>query len=172
VVSAVLIDVEAVRALVAAVPDPEMPFVTLGDLGILRSVEVDDGRLVVTVTPTYSGCPAMREILGDLTQRLASTGWGDAEIRVAMSPAWTTDWITEAGRQKLAAAGIAPPSGRAQVRPVGPVPLTLGVARASVACPRCGSTDTVERSRFSATACKALYFCRSCVEPFEHLKDF
>jgi ring-1,2-phenylacetyl-CoA epoxidase subunit PaaD len=168
-VSAPTRSVEHARAVAAAVPDPELPFVTLADLGILRDVAVRAGRVVVTVTPTYSGCPAMREMLTDLRRRLADAGFPDAEIRVALQPAWTTGWITDDGRRKLQAAGIAPPT--RSPGPTGPVPVWLG-RPAAVACPRCGSRATTELAHFSATACKALYRCADCREPFEYLKEF
>jgi ring-1,2-phenylacetyl-CoA epoxidase subunit PaaD len=159
------------REIAEQVLDPELPVLTLADLGVLRGVEVDErGRVVVTITPTYSGCPALDEMRSDLRARLAEAGYRDVDIRTALSPAWTTDWITAAGRQKLAEYGIAPPAhvGR---RPAGPVPLTLNPPAATVACPRCGSTRTEELSRFSSTACKALRRCLDCREPFEHLKE-
>jgi ring-1,2-phenylacetyl-CoA epoxidase subunit PaaD len=151
----------------AATPDPELPMLTIGDLGILRDIDETDGRVTATITPTYSGCPALREITADLRRRLHDAGYCDVEIRTRLAPAWTTDWITAEGRDKLAAAGIAPPS---PARPrSGPVPLTLG-RRASVTCPRCGSGETVETAAFGATACKALHRCLRCDEPFEAVK--
>jgi ring-1,2-phenylacetyl-CoA epoxidase subunit PaaD len=141
------------HTVVAEVPDPELPFVTVADLGILREVSEQDGRVVVTITPTYSGCPAMREIVADIKHRLHRAGADDVEVRVRLSPAWTTDWVTDEGRRKLREAGVAPPSGHAPA-----------------ACPRCGSADTRELSRFSGTACKALHRCNECLEPFEYLK--
>ncbi len=149
------------RAAVAAVPDPELPVLTIDDLGILRDVSVDGGRVVVTVTPTYSGCPAVEAIADDIRAALAGRGVTDVEVRTVLSPAWTTDWIGSEGHRKLAEYGIAPPGPAGR----GPVPLSL-----SVRCPQCGSPDTRESSRFSSTACKALYTCRSCREPFEHMK--
>jgi ring-1,2-phenylacetyl-CoA epoxidase subunit PaaD len=148
-------------AAVAAVVDPELRVVTIADLGILRDVAERDGRVVVTVTPTYSGCPALAAIESDIRAALAAAGHPTAEVRTVLAPAWSTDMITEAGRAKLAAAGIAPPPGGG----AGPVPLAL-----SVRCPRCGSPDTAELSRFGSTACKALWRCRACAEPFEHVK--
>ena len=153
----------------AATPDPELPMVTLADLGILRDVEERDGGVVVTITPTYSGCPAMREIAHDLRHRLQTAGYAEVRVEHRLAPAWTTDWITADGRAKLAAGGIAPPSA-APVR-TGPIPLTLAPVRRAVACPRCGSGDTHETSVFSGTACKALYRCGSCAEPFEYVKE-
>jgi ring-1,2-phenylacetyl-CoA epoxidase subunit PaaD len=143
------------------VPDPEFPALTIADLGILRDVREADGAVTVTITPTYSGCPAMAQIAADLRRRLTEAGYPDVAIRTELSPPWTTDWITPDGRRKLADAGIAPPRER-----TGPVPLELAVR-----CPRCGSADTRELSRFSGTACKALHQCRSCREPFEHVKE-
>lgn len=148
----------------AAVADPEVPVLTIEDLGVLRAVEADGGSVRVDITPTYSGCPAMDTIRDDIILALTAAGFDDVEVRVVLSPAWTTDWMTDAGARKLAAYGIAPPSGRARV-PGSPLPLTL-----SVRCPRCGSLDTREVSRFGSTSCKALFECRSCLEPFDHFK--
>ncbi len=155
--------VDEIRAAVGAVPDPEIPVLTIADLGILRDVEVTDGRLIVTITPTYSGCPAMDAITDDVRAVLAAHGHPDAVVRTVLAPAWTTDWMTESGKAKLVEYGIAPPSGRAAVG--GPVPLTL-----SVRCPQCGSLDTRESSRFGSTACKSLWVCGACREPFDHFK--
>lgn len=150
-------------AAAGSVPDPELPMLTIADLGILRDVHEDDGTVTVVITPTYSGCPAMREIAAEVCRRLTAAGYAAVAIRTELSPAWSSDWITAAGRRKLAAAGIAPPAPRRG----GPVPLVLGVR-----CPRCGSADTRETARFGGTACKALYACRECLEPFEHVKEF
>jgi ring-1,2-phenylacetyl-CoA epoxidase subunit PaaD len=155
------------RDVAAAVPDPELPQLTLADLGILRDVHEDGDTVTATITPTYSGCPAMREITQDLTHRLRSAGYHHVTVRTQLSPAWSSDWITEAGRAKLAAAGIAPP--HSAPRRTGPVPLTLG-APAAVACPRCGSARTTRTEAFSGTACKSLHRCEDCREPFEHVK--
>ncbi|MFC4586085.1 1,2-phenylacetyl-CoA epoxidase subunit PaaD [Sphaerisporangium corydalis] len=158
------------RGVAGAVADPELPMLTLADLGILREVEEKDGgAVVVTITPTYSGCPAMGTIRADLFAALREAGYADVQVRTLLFPAWTTDWITRDGRRKLAEAGIAPP-GTAPVRH-GPVPLTLGPAHRRLDCPNCGSGDTEELSRFGATACKSLWRCRACREPFEHLKE-
>jgi ring-1,2-phenylacetyl-CoA epoxidase subunit PaaD len=158
------------RAVAETVADPELPQLTLADLGVLRDVRVEDGTVVVEITPTYTGCPAMGVMRADLVLALHEAGWADVDVRTVLSPAWTTDWISDAGRRKLAAAGIAPP-GRAPARPAGPVPLQLGPTRRTAACPLCGSPDTVELSAFGATACKALRRCRGCGEPFEHVKE-
>ncbi|AVL96473.1 1,2-phenylacetyl-CoA epoxidase subunit PaaD [Microbacterium paraoxydans] len=148
----------------AAVPDPEVPVLTIEDLGVLRAVELRGERVIVDITPTYSGCPAMDTIRDDVVLALTAAGFADVEVRLVLSPAWTTDWMSDAGKQKLRAYGIAPPSGRAAV-PAGPIRLAL-----SVRCPRCGSLDTREVSRFGSTSCKALYECRACLEPFDHFK--
>ena len=156
---------------VAAVLDPEMPYVTLDDLGIVRRVdEPADGAVAVTITPTYSGCPAMGTIRADIESALLGAGYTDVTIHTALSPAWTTDWITEAGRAKLRAAGYSTP-GAAPKRTDGPVPLTLQPRPRSVTCPACGSTATRLDSEFSATPCKALYRCLDCREPFDHVKE-
>ncbi len=149
-------------ALAAEVPDPEIPVVTIEDLGILRDVTEDDrGWVHVRVTPTYSGCPAMDAIADDLVERLTGAGYQHVDVEFVLSPAWTTDDISDAGRAKLAAYGVAPPSPTRG----GPVGLAL-----SVRCPQCGSLDTRESSRFGSTACKSLWVCRSCQEPFDHFK--
>jgi ring-1,2-phenylacetyl-CoA epoxidase subunit PaaD len=154
--------VGAVREVLAQVRDPEIPAVSIADLGILRDVSVQGGRVVVIITPTYSGCPAMDEIRADVVSVLAEHGWDDVEVRTALAPAWTTDWISEDGKRRLREVGIAPPG------PVcGPVLVQL---RSRVECPQCGSTDTEETARFASTSCKALWRCRTCREPFDHLK--
>jgi ring-1,2-phenylacetyl-CoA epoxidase subunit PaaD len=159
------------RVVAATVTDPELPTVTLADLGVLRDVRTeDDGTVVVELTPTYTGCPAMGVMRADLVHALHRAGFASVEVRTVLAPAWSTDWITEEGRRKLAAGGIAPP-GTAPVRSPGPVPLQLERPRRVVGCPLCGSTDTEELSEFGATACKALRRCRTCREPFEHLKE-
>lgn len=176
---------DRVRTAVEAVPDPEVPVLTVGDLGVLRGVQVHDddpGRLVVTVTPTYSGCPAMDVIRRDVARAARSLGWG-VEVRTVLSPAWTTDWMSEQGRRKLREFGIAPPTGSRSVggaRAAGPVPVTLGATMlgattprtttAPSSCPQCGSAEVEELSRFGSTACKSLWRCRSCAEPFDYFK--
>ncbi|MGW3964841.1 1,2-phenylacetyl-CoA epoxidase subunit PaaD [Amycolatopsis sp. NPDC005003] len=156
-------------AVAATVTDPELPMLTLADLGVLRSVSEEEGRVVVAITPTYTGCPAMDTMRDDLEHALLAAGYADVEIRTQLAPAWTSDWISAAGREKLAAAGIAPPG--AAPRRSGPIPLTLSAPVSRVLCPHCGSADTEEQSRFGATACKALRRCRACLEPFEHVKE-
>ena len=162
-------DLTRARRVAASVLDPELPVLTLADLGVLRDVAAEDDGLLVTITPTYSGCPAMETMRTDLVASLRAAGFDRVRVRTALSPAWTTDWITEDGRRKLVEYGIAPPTRVGQR--TGPVPLTLRPPVSLVRCPRCGSTDTEELSRFGATACKALRRCRSCAEPFEHIKE-
>jgi ring-1,2-phenylacetyl-CoA epoxidase subunit PaaD len=158
------------RRVAESVPDPELPMLTLADLGILRDVRAEGTCVVVSVTPTYSGCPALAEMRADLHARLAAAGLYDVEVRTVLSPPWSTDMISADGLRKLAAAGIAPPG--AAPRASGPVPLNLSAAPGrAVACPACGSADTERTAAFSATACKDLYRCRSCREPFEHIKE-
>lgn len=159
------------RRAVEEVPDPELPILTLRDLGVLRDVGLAaDGTVVVTLTPTYSGCPALAEMRADVARRLHVSGFAAVEVRTALDPPWTTDWITEDGRRKLAEHGIAPP-GPVRRRP-SPVVLTLWSPGRTVPCPRCRSEDTEETSHFSATPCKALWRCRACLEPFDHVKEF
>lgn len=161
---------ERARAIAETVTDPELPMLTLADLGVLRDVEVSDsGTVVVTMTPTYSGCPAIDVMKVDMTRELRRGGYDDVEIRTVLGPAWTTDWITAEGKRKLAEAGIAPPG--AAPRGSGPVLVNLGRPAPRIACPQCGSLDTIEVSRFGATACKALRRCQVCREPFEHFKE-
>jgi len=167
-------DLAAAREIAAAVPDPELPMVTVADLGILRDVAAEDGRLVVTVTPTYSGCPALPEIAHDLRHRLSRAGFAEVIVRIALAPAWSSDWITAEGRRKLRAAGVAPPQAvHPQAGPAhqGPVPLTLTACREPVPCPRCGSRHTTQTAAFGGTACKALFRCEACREPFEYVKE-
>lgn len=158
------------RDVASSVPDPELPMLTVAELGILRDVTVHGGHVTVTITPTYLGCPALTEISHDLRHRLREAGFDDVTVHVRLTPAWTSDAVTAEGRRKLAEAGIAPPR---PVRP-GPVPLplpSLGRRRDGVTCPRCGSPDTVVQSAFGAAPCTALYRCQGCSEPFEYLKD-
>lgn len=150
------------REVAGGVPDPEVPVLTIADLGVLRDVALDGaGGVIVTITPTYSGCPAMDTIRADVVAALRDAGFEDVRVRTVLAPAWTTDWMSDEGRRKLADYGVAPP--RAQAG--GPVGISL-----SVRCPQCGSLDTQELSRFGSTACKALWQCRSCSEPFDHFK--
>ncbi|WP_425565746.1 1,2-phenylacetyl-CoA epoxidase subunit PaaD [Pseudonocardia ailaonensis] len=158
------------RGVVAGVVDPEMPMLTLDDLGVIRSVSEDGGAVTVTITPTYSGCPAVEEMRADIRRALTAAGYEEVQVRTVFSPAWSTDWISDAGRRKLAEAGIAPPG----PAPTGPVVLNLAPPAgpsAHVRCPHCGAPATEEISRFGPTACTALRRCPACREPFEHMKE-
>jgi len=162
------------REVVARVVDPEMPMLTLDDLGVVRGVDVvgdvEGDAVLVTITPTYSGCPAIAEMRDDLSAALTAAGYASVEVRTVFSPAWSTDWISVDGLRKLAEAGIAPP-GRTPPRTAGPIPLTLGPPSSAVRCPHCGAAATEELSRFGPTACTALRRCPACREPFEHMKE-
>ncbi|GAA1674384.1 phenylacetate-CoA oxygenase subunit PaaJ [Fodinicola feengrottensis] len=159
------------RAVAEKVTDPELPMLTLADLGVLRDVRTaSDGTIVVSITPTYSGCPAMDAMRDDLVFALHTEGFTEVDVRVVLRPTWSSDWISDEGRRKLSAAGISPP-GKANRRAAGPIPLTLGPTARMVRCPLCGSPDTELMSAFGATACRSLHRCRTCAEPFEHVKE-
>lgn len=161
--------VEAIWEALGRVPDPEIPVVSIVELGIVRKVEWTDTGLDVRVTPTYSGCPATELIMDGIREALAQAGVVDARVTTVLSPAWTTDWIAPEARAKLAAFGIAPPGApAARVDVAGISPLRR--AREPVACPRCGSTRTALLAQFGSTACKALYRCEACREPFDYFK--
>lgn len=156
---------QAAWAVLREVPDPEVPAVSVVDLGIVRAVRSDASGTEVVLTPTYSGCPAT-EVIGDSVRHaLSNAGLGPVTVTHRLSPAWTTDWITPGGRDRLRAYGIAPPSGAAadSARPI-------GIRPRNVPCPRCGSAQTERLSAFGSTACKALHRCLSCREPFEYFK--
>ena len=164
-VTATIDAAERARRVAATVVDPEVPVLTIEDLGVLREVSVDAGRVIVTITPTYSGCPAIDAISDDVVLALTSAGFDDVDVRLTLSSAWTTDWMSEAGKEKLRRYGIQAPTGRAAARDAGPVRVQLAVK-----CPRCDSLNTRELARFGSTSCKALYECRACLEPFDHFK--
>ncbi len=147
-----------------AVPDPEIPVVTVKDLGILRSIDLaDDGVVVASVTPTYSGCPATRFIEQMVLEALQQAGFENARVETVLSPAWTTDWISDAGREKLRSFGIAPPQKTSNSK-------RALFGEAMVNCPHCGANDTERVSEFGSTPCKALYRCKTCKEPFDYFK--
>ena len=146
----------------ASVVDPEIPVLTIADLGVLREVEIEDGRVDVAITPTYSGCPAMNMIAVEIALALENAGFPKAKVRTVLSPAWTTDWMSQEGRRKLRDYGIAPPL------PASSRCALFGVQR--VQCPQCGSDDTERLSEFGSTSCKALWRCTSCREPFDYFK--
>jgi ring-1,2-phenylacetyl-CoA epoxidase subunit PaaD len=160
------LSIDQAWAALRAVPDPEIPVISVTELGIVRDVQLgDDGVVEVVVTPTYSGCPATELIAQEIVAALRAAGAAEVRVRTRLAPAWTTDWIDGAARERLRAYGIVPPGERSGVdaRPLNFVPRQL-------ACPRCGSSDTERLSQFGATACKALYRCRACAEPFEYFK--
>lgn len=158
-------------AVLANVPDPEVPVVSLRDLGIVRAVQLVGDALEVVLTPTYSGCPATEYIERSVVEALDAAGLGPARVRMQRAPAWTTDWMSDEGRNKLRDYGIAPPG---PVMNTGAVPIRFAGRRAAseapLACPRCGSLHTALLSAFGSTACKALHRCLDCKEPFEHFK--
>ena len=146
----------------AGVVDPEIPVLTIADLGVLREVTLRDGQVEVAITPTYSGCPAMNMIALEIELALEREGFARPKIRTVLSPAWTTDWMSEDGRRKLQEYGIAPPLAASSRRAL------FGVQE--VACPQCSSADTELLSEFGSTSCKALWRCKSCREPFDYFK--
>ncbi|KFF59714.1 phenylacetic acid degradation protein [Cryobacterium sp. MLB-32] len=163
-------DEASLRAWVVAatVVDPEIPVLTIEDLGVLRSVSVTAGGVDVALTPTYSGCPALDAMRDDVFGALTSAGYENVTVRLVLSPAWTTDWMSEDGRKKLEEYGIAAPTGHAAARPSGPAgPVRLQLA---VKCPRCNSLNTRELAHFGSTSCKSLYECKACLEPFDYFK--
>jgi ring-1,2-phenylacetyl-CoA epoxidase subunit PaaD len=154
----------------ARVPDPEIPVLSVVDLGIVREVAWRDDELVVTVTPTYSGCPATETIFADVGRALAVAGFAKHRVEMRLAPAWTTEWITPEGRTRLATYGIAPPGPR-PASAAQPIDISgLRRAAAEIGCPRCGSHNTQEISRFGSTPCKAQYRCQDCLEPFDYFK--
>jgi ring-1,2-phenylacetyl-CoA epoxidase subunit PaaD len=163
------------RVAAEAVRDPELPMLTLADLGVLCGLEAEStGAVTAWITPTYSGCPATAEMAADLAAALRAAGFEQVRVRLRLDPPWSSDRITPEGHRRLARAGISPPGPARSAG--GPVPLVLSPLRRaqdfpSPACPRCGGGDTEELSRFGATPCKALWRCRACLEPFEHLKE-
>ncbi len=157
--------IEDIWQLLGTVPDPEVPVLSVVDLGIIRNVEMNDDTIKVTITPTYSGCPAMDVISMQIRMTLLEKGFQDVQIETVLSPAWTTDWMSEAGKQKLKAYGIAPPTTRQQV-----CHTELFQQEEAIECPLCGSYNTRMISQFGSTACKALYQCNNCMEPFDYFK--
>lgn len=147
------------------VPDPEIPVISVTELGIVREIEATENGLKVVVTPTYSGCPATEVIEQSIREALLEAGAAQVDVETRLSPAWTTDWIVPAAREKLRAYGIVPPGERAAN-----APQPLRFHRPSLRCPRCGSDDTERLSEFGSTACKATYRCKTCLEPFEYFK--
>lgn len=162
------------RAVVAAVTDPEIPVLTLDDLGVLRDVRLEAGTVVVTVTPTYTGCPATGVIAQDIRSALADAGWPQARVDITLTPPWSTDWMSDAGRRKLRDYGIAPPGPAAggAGAPVHLVRRRTATAIDQPECPRCSSPRVERLAEHGSTACKALYRCLSCREPFDYFKPY
>lgn len=154
---------DAVRALLECIPDPEIPVLTITDLGIVRWVRIDDGTVTVGLAPTYTGCPATEVIAASVLAQLRGHGYADARVEQVLSPPWTTDWISESGREKLLQYGIVPPARGASKQ-------SLLRGERPLACPRCRSTTTTRVSEFGSTPCKASYKCAECLEPFEYFK--
>jgi len=158
------IQVESVKALLSEIPDPEIPVISIADLGILRDVNKTGDKITVTITPTYSGCPAMKAIENEIASLLKANGIFQFEIKYTYSPAWTTDWLNDTARAKLRVYGIAPPEHTSSDKSV------LMIQQKIKTCPRCASTNTEMISAFGSTACKALYRCKNCGEPFDYFK--
>lgn len=165
--TAVASDLGRARRVAEQVRDPELPVLTLAELGVLRGVTLEQDSVVVTVTPTWSGCPATATIRADLRLALAAAGFEEVEVRTVLDPPWTPEQITTQGRRLLREHGVAPPSGAGS----GPVDLVLGPAHAAATCPRCGSDRTRETSRFGSAPCLSMHVCGDCSEPFEKVKD-
>lgn len=163
--------VERAWALLEQVPDPEIPVVSIRELGILREISEHDGAIEVVITPTYSGCPAMGQIEDDVRSAMTAAGL-PVKVVTRLAPAWTTDWITDGAKEKLRAFGIAPPHTTRQPEQVLRLQPRRREAATDVACPHCGSGNTTETSHFSSTACKALYKCLDCREPFDYFKPY
>lgn len=147
-----------------SVTDPEIPVLSVVDLGVVRDVQLENNKAKIIITPTYSGCPAMKVIEDDIKTALENDGLDEVTVETVLSPAWTTDWLSEKGKRKLEAYGIAPPEEHTEDKSI------LFGTQKSVKCPQCGSRDTKMLSQFGSTACKALYQCNSCKEPFDYFK--
>ena len=158
-----MLDKDEVLMVLERVTDPEIPVINVRELGVLRDVQVLDDKVIITITPTYTGCPAIDAMKQDIEKELHNAGITNVEVRQVLAPAWTTDWISDEGKAKLKAYGIAPPEKTADIR-------ALKGATPVVECPQCGSRNTVMVSAFGSTACKALWKCNDCLEPFDQFK--
>lgn len=156
--------------LLEQVSDPEIPVLSILDLGIVRDVQINESGTIITITPTYSGCPAMDAIATDIKLNLIAAGIQNVSIKYTLEPAWTTDWMSESGKEKLKAYGIAPPQRMSGDARSARIQSLLFEGETSVACPRCASENTKLMSQFGSTACKSLYQCNDCKEPFDHFK--
>lgn len=146
-------------------PDPEIPVISVVDLGIIRATVLENDILTVSITPTYSGCPAMKQIADDIISTLQQHGYPNVKVKTVYSPAWTTDWISDEAKEKLRKYGIAPPEHSSVDKRV-----LMGLEERVVKCPKCGSKHTKMISQFGSTACKSLYQCEDCLEPFDYFK--
>ena len=164
-VNATIYSIDEIRTILDRVMDPEVPVLSVLDLGIVRDIEIENEKVAVTITPTYTGCPAMDVISMQIRMELLAAGVKDVEIKLVLSPAWTTDWMSDRGKQRLKEYGIAPPLPRQQV--CSPARFA---AEEAIQCPHCSSYHTHRVSEFGSTACKALYQCDDCMEPFDYFK--
>jgi ring-1,2-phenylacetyl-CoA epoxidase subunit PaaD len=153
-----------IKMILSTIPDPEIPVISIEELGVLRNVEVEGEEITITITPTYTGCPAMKMIEDEIYSTLSAKGLEKVKVNTVLSPAWTTDWITDEAREKLRKYGIAPPEKTTASKAV-----LLGKS-SDIRCPQCNSTDTVMINQFGSTPCKALYKCNNCLEPFDYFK--
>ncbi len=163
--NALQLNIAAVWSLLEQIKDPEIPVLSIVDLGIVRDIAIDDEQLIITITPTYTGCPAMDMIAAAIKMEMMASGFSKVNVELVISPAWTTDWMTEKGKQQLKEYGIAPPNPRQQV-----CNDKLFAPDEAVQCPHCESWHTRRISEFGSTACKALYQCEDCQEPFDYFK--
>ena len=163
--NALQLNIATVWSLLEQIKDPEIPVLSIVDLGIVRNAVTDDEQLIITITPTYTGCPAMDMIAANIKMEMMASGFSKVKVELVISPAWTTDWMTEKGKQQLKEYGIAPPNPRQQV-----CNDQLFAPDEAVQCPHCGSWHTRRISEFGSTACKALYQCEDCQEPFDYFK--
>lgn len=163
--NALQLNIAAVWSLLEQIKDPEIPVLSIVDLGIVRDIAIDDEQLTITITPTYTGCPAMDMIAANIKMEMMASGFSKVNVELVISPAWTTDWMTEKGKQQLKEYGIAPPNPRQQV-----CNDKLFAPDEAVQCPHCESWHTRRISEFGSTACKALYQCEDCQEPFDYFK--
>jgi ring-1,2-phenylacetyl-CoA epoxidase subunit PaaD len=167
----IVVQAAEIREFLREVKDPELPMIDIVELGIVRDVVISGDAVRVDVTPTYSGCPAMRVIEQDIVTTLGAHGFDSVEVNTVYSPAWTTDWISEETKQKFRDYGIAPPRVTHDTGGIAEL-VSLRRARSTIDCPFCGSANTVEKSEFGSTACKSIHFCNSCHQPFDHFKAF
>ena len=162
---------EQLLEILSQVKDPELPFIDIVELGVVRDVALEEGTVVVSITPTYSGCPAIQVIEQEAVAALRDHGFDDVRVRTVFSPAWSTDWMSEETKQKFRDNGIAPPQGSSASGGIAEL-VSLRRARPTIECPYCGSSNTVEKSEFGSTACKSIHFCNGCHQPFDYFKAF